>query len=95
MTDVTSNAGESKHSVSLFSRKKAEIEGVKEVESFDEATVILQTHCGEMTLEGEGLRVGTLDTVRGVISVTGQIRALYYSDTASKAKRPLFSRLFR
>ena len=95
MTDVVSNAGEGKHTVSLFSRKKAEIEGVKEVESFDETSVILQTHCGEMTLEGEGLRVGTLDTVRGVISVTGQIRALYYSDAAPKAKRSFFSGLFR
>lgn len=82
-----------KHTLSLAARTRAEIEGVREVESFDEQSVILMTDCGELTLEGEGLHVGTLDMTRGVVAVDGRISAVYYSD-GTPAKRGLRARLF-
>ena len=82
-----------KHTLVIGARESAEISGVCEVESFDEQSVILKTDCGEMTLEGEGLHVGTLDIARGIVSVTGQINGLYYSNGATY-KRGLRARLF-
>ena len=84
---------EKKHAVSLSAREVARIEGVTEVESFDEQSVALTTDCGEMTVEGEGLRVSTLDLSRGVVEVSGRIDGLYYSATAPK-RRLGRSRLF-
>ncbi len=82
-----------KHTLVIGARESAEIGGVCEVESFDEQAVVLKTDCGELTLEGEGLHVGTLDIARGIVAVSGQINALYYSNGAPQ-RRGLRSRLF-
>ena len=88
-------AGEpKKHALSLTARTRAEISGVTEVESFDEHSVILITDCGEMTVEGDGLRVGTLDIARGVVEVEGKIGGMYYKDAAAE-KRGWRSRFLR
>lgn len=81
------------HSLRLTARVGADVEGVAEVRSFDEEAVVLKTSCGEMTLEGEGLRVGALDMERGTVRVEGRINAVYYSDTVLQ-KRGWRGRLF-
>ena len=87
------NEQEKKHALSMGVRRHISISGVTEVESFDEQTVILSTDCGEMTLEGEGLHIGTLDIARGVVEVDGKINGLYYSDSAP-VRRGLRAKLF-
>ena len=52
---------------------------------------MLITDCGELTLEGSNIRVGTLDTERGIVSVDGKFSALYYSDNNSRRKRSIFA----
>ena len=83
-----------KHALTLTARNRAEISGVTEVESFDEHGVVLVTDCGEMTIEGESLRVGTLDIARGVVEVTGTVGGIFYRDAAPERRRSR-SRLFR
>lgn len=92
MAEKTGAEGK-RHALTLSVREHAVIEGVTEVESFDEQSVILVTDCGELTLEGEGLHVGTLDISRGVVEVQGRICAVLYSD-AAPVKRGLRARLF-
>lgn len=87
------NEQERKHALSMGARRYISISGVTEVESFDEQTVILSTDCGEMTLEGEGLHIGTLDIARGVVEVDGRVNGIYYSDSAP-VRRGLRARLF-
>lgn len=82
-----------KHVLSLFSRTRASITGVTQVESFDEHCVILKTDCGEMTVEGEELHVGSLDLDKGEIEITGRVGAIVYGDVAP-VKRGLRARLF-
>ena len=86
-------AEEKKHTLTLSARARASLTGVCEVQSFDERCVILKTDCGEMTVEGEELRVGTLDTEHGLVELTGRICALYYND-ALPAKKGLRARLW-
>ena len=86
-------AEEKKHTLSVVARTSASLTGVCDVQSFDEREVILRTDCGEMTVEGEDLRVGTLDVERGVVELTGRICALYYSD-AAPARKGLRARFF-
>ena len=80
------------HSCNMKSRSHADITGVCEVLSFDDGSVVLITDCGELTLEGSNIRVGTLDTERGIVSVDGQFSSLYYADNNSKRKRNFFMR---
>ena len=83
------------HEFSVKSRKNMNIQGIKEVESFDEQCVILQTTHGELTIEGSGLKVGTLDVERGIVNLTGTIDAVFYSKESVKEKKSIFGRRSR
>lgn len=83
------------HAFSVNMRKEMNITGVKDVESFDESSVILQTMGGEMTVEGRNLHIGVLDTERGIVTLSGQIDGVFYATEASEEKRGVFGRIFR
>ena len=83
------------HSLSLLSREHAEISGVTEVNSFDEECVVLSKVCGELTVEGDGLRVGTLDMTRGILVIDGKISGFYYTETNQTGKKGFFSGIRR
>ena len=89
----TGNETEKKHALTARGRAYMQITGVLEVESFDDRTVQLQTDCGELILEGEELHIGTLDTARGLLEVTGKLSGCYYQDGAAP-KRGLRQSLF-
>lgn len=78
------------HSFTSRAREGIEIEGVREVESFDERGVALDTVCGNMAIEGEGLRVTVLDISGGRVVVEGKIDGVYYFDKGQGGKRGLF-----
>ncbi len=84
--------GMTDHECHIKARSHADITGVREVLSFDEQSVVLITSCGEMTMEGHELRVGTLDTERGIVAVDGNISSVYYIDNSPKKRRRWFSR---
>lgn len=81
------------HEFYVKMRKEMKVLGVKEVESFDEGCIILHTVGGEMTVEGSGLRVGTLDVESGVVSLSGRIDAVYYSNEQAEKKNGFFAKL--
>lgn len=92
MTDFNQDKthSEAAHTVSLAARAHVEIGGAVEVKSFDEQSVVLDTVCGQLLLEGEGLHVGTLDMARGMLVINGKITALYYTDAPAARKKGLF-----
>ena len=80
----------------ISARKDLKVFGVKEVDSFDEGGAVLKTDMGELTVEGENLKMGTLDTEQGVVVLSGKINGLFYSDDGhSPEKRGLISKFFR
>ena len=82
--------------IAVRSRKRIDVTGVKEVLSFDESSVSMITRCGEMTVEGEGLKIETLDTDKGIVAVEGKIDAVIYFDHAERPeKRRLFGKADR
>ena len=89
---MISNEKEQGHS--FFSRARAgiEIAGVMEVISFDESGVALETLCGNMAIEGEGLHVTTLSLSDGKVVLDGKINGVYYYESKPAAKRGLFGR---
>lgn len=82
------------HKVTLVDRKRLEITGVEEVESFDESTIIMLTAQGELTVRGEGLHIETLSLDGGALKVDGTVESLAYEDRAED-RGGLWSRLFR
>ena len=74
-----------KHTLHTEARLGAQIDGVLEVVSFDEQSVVLRTACGELIIEGDGLHVSTLDMAQGVVALEGTVSAfLYAEDMATK-----------
>ena len=91
--DMNSANDRRAHDLHMTARKSMQIGGVCEVISFDDTCLVIKTVCGEMTVEGKEIKVGVLDTDRGVVSLDGKIDAIYYSDTESDDRRGFFGRL--
>lgn len=82
------------HNIIIESRKKLNISGVKEVISFNEETILLDTTLGRLTVKGENLNVLSFNNESGDFAATGKVFAMVYvSDT--KQSGSIFSRLFR
>ena len=83
------------HELLLRGRKNLSVSGVKEVISFDESSVMLDTVCGELEIDGDSLRVATLDTARGNVAVEGNISSVLYNDKQhNEGRRGVFGKLF-
>lgn len=82
------------HKIVLVDRRRLEITGVEEVESFDENTIIMSTNSGNLIVRGEGLHIETLSLDGGALKVDGEVESLTYEDTGGD-KGGLWSRLFR
>ncbi len=78
----------------MHGRREARLCGVTEVVNFDDTGVHLKSVDGELYIEGEELKIGTLDTESGVVSLCGKINAIYYA-TDSDRKKGFWSRLVR
>jgi len=84
----------SNHSVIMESRKKLNVSGVKDVLSFDDETILLDTIMGRMTVKGEGLHIVNFNTDTGDMSATGQVHAVVYMSDG-RSSGGFMSRLFR
>ena len=80
------------HSFSSKAREGMKISGVSDVVSFDDRSIVLETSCGGMGIEGEDLHITTLNIAEGLVDVEGRINGLYYFEERPVQKRRLFSR---
>lgn len=83
------------HNLVLDSRSRLSINGVKEIINFDENTVNLKTQCGDLCIEGEGIRINVLSVEKGEIEMHGKITGLNYYDMQQGDKHSLLSRIFK
>jgi sporulation protein YabP len=67
------------HKLTLIRRSKLTMTGVKEVISFDENTVALQTCMGTLVIQGEGLQLRMLSVEGGQVAVEGTVESLQYA----------------
>ena len=81
------------HDIIIRSRGYVEICGVESVISFDDESVYLESTMGDILIEGEELKVGTLDTEKGIVKLTGKINGVYYNTTTPKPQKGLFGRI--
>ena len=82
------------HNIIIENRKRLNISGVKEVASFDDETILLDTVLGKITVKGEGLHIESFNMQTGDLCAIGKIFAVVYMSDA-KVSGGVFSRLFR
>lgn len=79
------------HSFLSKGRRGIIVDGVIEVTSFDTSHVQMNTSCGGMVVEGEELKVNTLDLELGRVGVEGTVNGVFYIKE-SAPKKSLFGK---
>ena len=80
----------------LENRNKLSISGVKDVLSFDDQVVIMETELGLLTVKGETLKINKLSIDTSEVIIEGDISYLAYSDKElEKTKGSLISKIFK
>ena len=83
----------SNQNIIIEDRKKLTLSGVKDVISFDDETLLLETVLGRLTVKGAGLHIVYFDTASGDLFAEGKIYAAVY--TSDEKNGGFFSRVFR
>lgn len=81
------------HSLRLEDRAKLSVSGVREVESFDEESVVLHTPHGVLVIRGTQLHLQTLSIDGGNVIVNGCVQSLSYEEAQKSSG--FFARLLR
>ena len=80
----------------LENRNKLNVSGVKDVLSFDDELVVMETELGLLTVKGDNLKINKLSIDTGDVIVEGEIENLGYSDPSKKAQDAgLFAKIFK
>jgi sporulation protein YabP len=86
------------HSLSLINRKNMELSGVKNVLTFDEEEILLETNMGHLSIQGEELHITMLSLDEGQVAVEGSVNLIGYkpqgADFKAKGKN-IVNRLFK
>ena len=85
------------HRLNVIDRESMTVTGVRDVMSFDESEIMLETGMGMLTIRGSDLHVNRLTLEKGEVDVAGKIDSLTYADvgTYKRQGESLLSRLFR
>ena len=82
-----------KQNLIIKNRNQISIDGVRNVEGFDDGYVNISTDAGRLIIEGENLKIEGLTKENGVILISGRIDAVIYSD--EKPRAGFFGKLFK
>ena len=84
------------HNLVIEGREKLNVTGVRDVISFDENTIILNTEMGGLVLKGNNLHINKLNVEEGNLNIEGYFIACNYTDkTDSKRTGGFFSNIFK
>ncbi len=85
------------HKIVLQNRQAGSLTGIRDVVSFDENQVVLDTDMGLLTIKGKELHVNRLTLEKGEVDLDGTVDSLVYSSNESyrKSGESLFNRLFK
>lgn len=85
------------HKMMIQNRSVGNISGIRDVVSFDENQVVLDTDMGLLTIKGKNLHVSRLTLEKGEVDVEGTMDSLVYSSNESlrKSGESILTRLFK
>ena len=85
-----------KQNVCLFSRSRMELSGIREVESFTETAITLDSVLGMIAIEGKNLKIESFSAEKGELYINGEFDGMYYYGKQNKdEKNGFLSKLFK
>ncbi|HOB08271.1 MAG: sporulation protein YabP [Limnochordia bacterium] len=89
-------AGANRHQVVLVQRERLNVDGVVNVDSFDDREIALDTEDGGLIIRGEDLHISELNLETGSLVVRGYIKAIeYLKDSFGQKGKGFLAKLFR
>lgn len=83
-----------KQNIVLEGRKKLNISGVKEVENFDDNSIVLITDLGTLMIKGSSIKIEKLNLDLEEIAAVGDFYSFEYISDDNE-KHSFFGRMFR
>ena len=84
------------HRLSLDNRQEGTVTGVRDIHSFNESEILLETEAGRLSVKGELLHVRRLNLEMGEADIEGKINSLtYLSKNTENKEESLLKRMFR
>jgi len=84
------------HCITLRDRQRGSVTGVRDIHSFNESEILLETDAGKLSVKGELLHVKHLDLEKGEAEIEGKIGSFVYLSKKSETKEEsLLRRMFR
>ncbi len=87
------STNEKKQMLTIDSRRRMEVDGVKHVAEFSEEFLELETNLGHLSVEGVGLKILDLSGDSGSIVITGEISGVFYG--GERISKGLFGKIFK
>ena len=86
------NVSTSEQNVTLTGRARIELSGVSDVESFTDTSVIAETTLGNISIDGEDLKIESFSADIGRLVVNGKFDGFCYFGKESKKRGFFFSK---
>ena len=83
------------HNLIMENRGKITLTGIKDIHSFDDELVLVETELGILTIKGVDLKMNKLNLENSDLSIDGKIIALIYSDSEIEKKNKMFGKIFK
>lgn len=83
------------HKVVITERESLAIDGVTNVESFDEGEVVLETTSGVLFIRGRDLHINQLNLEDGSLEIEGYVDSLDYTDEGTGRRRGFWGRILK
>ncbi|GAA0467155.1 sporulation protein YabP [Alkalibacillus silvisoli] len=84
------------HDLKLKDRRKLEVTGVLDVDSFDTEEFLLKTTAGYLLIRGHNLHMKNLNVDEGFLTIQGKIHSFDYIDENKQNQaKGIFSKLFK
>ncbi len=80
MEDNKRRQGNQQHKLVIDNREHMEINGVVNVDSFDDEEIVLETEMGLLAIRGENLHIRHLNLEEGELNIEGFVLELAYSE---------------
>ncbi|MGE5572306.1 MAG: sporulation protein YabP [Bacillota bacterium] len=85
----------SQHRVTVTERETITVDGVNNVESFDDQEVVLETTAGMLMLRGREFHIKQLNLDEGNLTIEGYLAGLEYAEEMGKKARSFLGRLLK
>lgn len=83
-----------RHQLILIDREEMSVDGVINLESYDEREIVIETEQGILQVKGEGLNIKQLNLEKSNLIIEGVVKTIAYDDEP-RAKKGLLERLLK